>query len=306
MDPIEGIIPPLVTPLTEEGGLDEEGLARVVEHVIAGGVHGLFVLGTTGEGPSLTYNMRTALIERVCDQARGRVPVLVGITDASLGQAVHVAGAASRFGAQAVVLAPPFYYRIDQRELHGFVDRLIDAIDLPVFLYDNPGLTGAAFDLDTVRALIQRPEVVGFKDSSGDAVRFHRLKGVLQEADIPLFVGPEELLAESLIMEADGGVPGGANIFPGLYVGLYEAVEAGRIERAKALHGRIMELSAVVYSSSHGGGYGSSRVIGGIKSALSAMDICNDVLAAPLKGASAEKAETIRSFVARARAGWTV
>jgi 4-hydroxy-tetrahydrodipicolinate synthase len=137
-------------------------------------------------------------------------------------------------------------------------------------------------------------------------MRFHRLKGVLQAADIPLFVGPEELLAESLIMEADGGVPGGANIFPGLYVGLYEAVEAGRIERAKALHGRIMELSAVVYSSSHGGGYGSSRVIGGIKSALSAMDICNDVLAAPLKGASAEKAETIRSFVARARAGWTV
>lgn len=306
MDTIEGIIPPLVTPLNEEGELDAEGLARVVEHVIAGGVHGLFVLGTTGEGPSLTYDMRTALIERVCDQARGRVPVLVGITDASLGQAIHVAGAASRFGAQAVVLAPPFYYQIDQRELHGFVDRLIDAIDLPVFLYDNPGLTGAAFDLDTVRALIQRPEVIGFKDSSGNAVRFHRLKGVLQEADIPLFVGPEELLAESLIMGADGGVPGGANIFPELYVGLYDAVQAGRIERAKALHGRIMELSAVVYRGHGGSTYGSSRVIGGIKSALSAMDICSDVLATPLKGASAEKAETIRSFVARARAGRTV
>jgi 4-hydroxy-tetrahydrodipicolinate synthase len=302
MDTIEGIIPPLVTPLSEEGGgLDAEGLARVVDHVIEGGVHGLFVLGTTGEGPSLTYEVRTELIERVCEQARGRVPVLVGLTDASLGQAVHVAGAAARFGAQAVVLAPPFYYQIDPRELHGFVDSLIDAIDLPVFLYDNPSLTGVRFDLDTVRALTRRPEVIGFKDSSGDAMRFHRLKSVLQEADIPLFVGPEELLAESLIMGADGGVPGGANIFPELYVGLYEAVQAGRIERALTLHERIMELSAVVYRGHGGGAYGSSRVVNGIKSALAAMGVCSAALAPPLKGASADKADTIRAFVARTR-----
>jgi len=306
METIKGIIPPLVTPLSEEGGLDAAGLARVVEHVIEGGVHGLFVLGTTGEGPSLPYAVRTDLIERVCDQADGRVPVLVGITDASLGQAVHVADAASRSGAQAVVLAPPFYYQIDQRELHRFVDRLIDTIDLPVFLYDNPGLTGVSFEMDTVRTLIQRPEVVGFKDSSGDAVRFHRLRKVLQEADIPLFVGPEELLAESLIMGADGGVPGGANIFPELYVGVYDAVQAGRIERVRVLHARIMELSAVVYRSDREGAYGSSRVINGIKSALSAMDICSDVLAAPLRSASTEKAERIRSFVAQARAGQRV
>jgi len=300
METIKGIIPPLVTPLREEE-LDAAGLVREVEHVIEGGVHGLFVLGTTGEGPSLPYDVRTDLIERVCDQADGRVPVLVGITDASLEQAVHVADAASRSGAQAVVLAPPFYYQVDQRELQDFVDRLIDTIDLPVFLYDNPGLTAVSFEMDTVRALIQRPEVIGFKDSSGDAVRFHRLRKVLQAADIPLFVGPEELLAESLIMGADGGVPGGANVFPELYVGLYEAVQAGRIERVRVLHARIMELSAVVYRGHGGGAYGSSRVINGIKSALSAMDICGDALAAPLRSAPAGKAERIRAFVSRAR-----
>lgn len=296
MGPVKGIIPPLVTPLREEERLDGKGIEKLIEHVIGGGVHGLFILGTTGEGPSLTYEVRAELIERVCDQVGGRVPVLVGITDASFGQAVKVSEAASRWGADALVLAPPFYYRIDQGELSEFADRLIDAIDLPVFLYDNPGLTGVSFDLDTVRELAGRPEVVGFKDSSGDAARFHKLKEVLHELDIPLFVGPEELLAESLIMGADGGVPGGANIFPELYVSVYDAVQAGRIERAVALHARIMELSAVVYS---GSGYGSSNVINGIKSALSVMDICSDVLATPLKGASADKAKNIRAFVLR-------
>ena len=150
----------------------------------------------------------------------------------------------------------------------------------------------------TVRELAGRPEVIGFKDSSGDAMRFHRLERVLSESGIPLFVGPEELLAESLIMGADGGVPGGANIFPELYVSVYDAVEAGRIERAVALHGRIMDLTAVVYS---GSGYGSSNVVNGIKSALSAMDICSDVLATPLKGASADKAEKVRAFISRER-----
>ena len=305
MDTINGIIPPLVTPLRDDHQLDVEGIERLVEHVLDGGVHGLFILGTTGEGPSLTYDVRTELIDRVCDRVDGRVPVLVGITDASFGQAVRVADAASRLGAQAVVLAPPFYYQIDQHDLHDFVDRLLDAVDLPVFLYDNPGLTGIRFDLDTIRALVERPEVVGFKDSSGDAARFHRLSDVLRDADIPLFVGPEELLAESLIMGAEGGVPGGANVFPALYVGVYEAVQAGRIERALALHKRIMQLSAVVYRSDREGGYGSSRVINGIKSALSLMEVCHDALAPPLRGASPEKAEEIRALVARAQAEQT-
>ena len=301
MDPIKGIIPPLVTPLLGENRLDVEGLEKLIEHVIEGGVHGLFVLGTTGEGPSLTYDVRVELIKRVCDQVDGRVPVLVGITDASFGQAIHVSDAASRWGAEALVLAPPFYYQIDRSELRNFVGRLIDEVELPVFLYDNPGLTGVSFDVDTVRALAGRPEVVGFKDSSGDAARFHRLKEVLHEASLPLLVGPEELLAESLIMGADGGVPGGANMFPGLYVQLYDAVQAARIEDALALHERIMEISAVVYTDASGDAYGSSRVINGIKSALSWMDVCSDYLAMPLHSASPEKIERIHAFVSRMR-----
>lgn len=298
MSNIKGIIPPLISPLLADDRLDVAGLEKLIEHVLAGGVHGLFILGTTGEGPSLTYDVRVELIERVCDQVDGRVPVLVGITDSSLGQALHVAAAASRSGAQATVLAPPFYFQIDNGELCNFIDRLISEVDLPLFLYDNPGLTGVAFDIDVVRELIKRPEVIGFKDSSGDAKGFHRLRALLAESDLPLFVGPEELLAEFLIMGADGGVPGGANIFPELYVSLYNSVQAADIERALEIHKRIMKLSSIVYS---GSAYGSSSVINGIKSALSSMDICSDYLAMPLKRASVDKARKIEEFVSRER-----
>lgn len=298
MNEIKGIIPPLVTPLLDEDTLDVEGLEQLVEHVIAGGVHGLFILGTTGEGPSLKYDLRVELIEKVCDQVDRRVPILVGITDASFRQAVHVANAAREAEAQAAVLAPPFYYQIRPDELYDFVDRLIDETDLPLFLYDNPGLTGVKFELGTIRELVKRPEVIGFKDSSADAKRFHQLKELFDESNIPLLVGPEELLTESLIMGADGGVPGGANVFPELYVSLYDKVRAGSVEDALDRHRRILEVSSVVYS---GTAYGSSSVINGIKAALASMDICNDYVAKPLSEAPYDKREEIEKFVSRER-----
>ena len=103
--PLCGIIPPMVTPLENRDTLDAPGLKRLVEHILAGGVHGLFVLGTSGEGPSLSYRLRCELIERTCEQVAGRVPVLVGVTDASFVESVNLADYAADVGAAAVVLS---------------------------------------------------------------------------------------------------------------------------------------------------------------------------------------------------------
>ena len=105
--PLRGIIPPLVTPLLDRDTLDIAGLERLIEHILSGGVHGLFILGTTGEAPSLSYRLRYELIERTCSLVKGRVPVLVGITDTSFTESVNTAVKAKDAGAQAVVLAPP-------------------------------------------------------------------------------------------------------------------------------------------------------------------------------------------------------
>src|SRR6185369_5334544 len=97
--PLTGIIPPMVTPLRSRDELDVAGLEKLVEHILGGGVNGLFILGTTGEGPSLSYRLRRELIERVCKQVNHRVPVLVGITDTSFVESVNLARGAAESGA---------------------------------------------------------------------------------------------------------------------------------------------------------------------------------------------------------------
>src|SRR5215469_14647740 len=104
---LNGIIPPMITPLSGRDELDVEGLEKLVEHILSGGVGGLFILGTTGEGPSLSYRLRRELIERVCKQVNRRVSVLVGITDTAFVESINIARCAADFGGTAVVAAPP-------------------------------------------------------------------------------------------------------------------------------------------------------------------------------------------------------
>ena len=122
-----GIIPPMVTPLRDRDALDVAGLERLIEHILAGGVHGLFILGTTGEGPSLSYRLRKELIERTCHQVKGRVPVLVGITDTAFQESLNVARWSADAGADSLVVAPPYYLPEAQPELQEYLDHLVPA-----------------------------------------------------------------------------------------------------------------------------------------------------------------------------------
>jgi 4-hydroxy-tetrahydrodipicolinate synthase len=272
-----GIIPPLVTPLTGRDALDVAGLERLVEHVIAGGVSGIFILGTTGEGPSLSYRLRRELIERTCQLVRRRVRVLVGITDTAFVESVNVARWAAEAGADAVVLAPPYYLPEGQPELREYLDCLVPELPLPLFLYNMPALTKVQYELDTLRHAMENPRIIGLKDSSGNMTYFHRAVGLLkQRPDWSLLVGPEELLADAVFAGGHGGVSGGANIFPRLYVDLYEAARVGDIARARALHAQVMRVGEL-----YGIGRHPSAIIKGIKCALSVLGICDDFMAEP-------------------------
>src|SRR5580698_7635322 len=145
--PLTGIVPPMVTPLRGRDELDVAGLERLVEHILAGGVHGLFLLGTTGEGPSLSYRLRRELIERACRSVAGRVPVLVGITDTAFVEAVGLARFAAEAGAQALVLAPPFYYPNSQPELLEYIRHIAPELPLPLFLYNMPTHTKTVIEV---------------------------------------------------------------------------------------------------------------------------------------------------------------
>ena len=289
--PLCGIVPPLVTPLVDRDALDAAGLARLVDHVVAGGVAGLFALGTCGEGVSLSRRLRVEVIQRVCRQAAGRVPVLCSVTDTSLSETLALAQTAADCGAAAVVLSAPYYYPLSRRELWHYVRRAAEALPLPIFLYNIPSHTRAAFGLEIIRRALDLPNVVGLKDSSGDMEYFHQIHRLRQaRPDWTLLVGPEELLAEATLLGGNGGVCGGGLLSPRLYVELYRAAGRRDMTQVAALHEVVMTISQNVY------GIGRRRpaVIAGLKHGLAVLGVCGDRMAEPLSPLGPARRERIR------------
>lgn len=272
-----GIIPPMVTPLLSDNlSLDLDGVKHLIEHLVSGGVHGIFILGTTGESTSLSYKTREQLIVESCKAVNGRVPVFVGITDTSIEESVHLALIAEKAGAAAVVAAPPYYYGLGQEELYKYYWSLADQVNLPLFLYNMPSHTKINIDVKTVVRLAEHQNIVGLKDSSANAVYFQSLCYLLK-TNFSLLVGPEEITAETVLMGGHGGVNGGANLFPKLYVALYNAALAKDFARIEELQNLVMEISTRIYTV---GSYGSSY-LKGLKGALSALGIVNGNIAPP-------------------------
>lgn len=276
---LRGIVPPLVTPLRDRDTLDVAGLERLIDHVLAGGVNGLFILGTTGEAPDLSYHLRRELVDRVCRHVSDRVPVLVGITDTAFVESLNLARHAAAAGADALVAAPPYYFPAGQPELVDFVTRLAAELPLPLILYNMPQLTKTAFALDTLRQLAELPGVVGIKDSSGDLDYFRSVLALAREQrpDWSVFIGPEEHLAEAVTLGADGGVSGGAQIVPRLFLDVHAAAVAGDGARLAALQRDVLTLGRIYTIGRH-----ASAVVKGTKCALSLMGLCSDVMAEPL------------------------
>lgn len=297
--PLRGIVPPLLTPLRDRDTLDAAGLERLVEHVLDGGVHGLFILGTTGEGPSLSYRLRRELIDRVAKQVGGRVPVLVGITDTAFVEAIALARHAAAAGADAVVLAPPYYMPEGQPELREYLQHLLPELPLPLFLYNMPPLTKVPFELDTVRWAMDQPGISGMKDSSADMLYFNRLCACLEgRPEWTVLMGPEELLAQAILAGGHGGVPGGANLFPRLYVSLYEAASAGNLERARDLQGRVGRVAEKLYRV----GKHPSATIKGIKCAAASLGLASDFMAEPFHRFREPERRRIREALEELRA----
>lgn len=268
----------MVTPLKDNEHLDIEGLGRLVEHILAGGVHGLFLLGTTGEATDLPYELRRELIKRVTAQVAGRVPVLAGITDTVFTESVKLADYAAEQGVSALVAAPPYYFAAGQPELVDYYTRLADSLPLPLFLYNMPSQVKVVIDVKTVVELASHPNIAGLKDSSGNIGYFNACRYALRERDdFSILMGPEEAMGEAVLMGAHGGVAGGANIFPKTFVEIYNAAVAKDVDRVRELQERIMRVSSLIY----GVGHHNSSFVKGVKCALSLMGICSDVLAAP-------------------------
>jgi 4-hydroxy-tetrahydrodipicolinate synthase len=270
--------------------LDRSGLERVVDRVVNGGVSGVFILGTTGEGPSLPYDLRSELIEAVCRQVAGRVPVLVGITDTVYERTLAMARVAERSGASAVVLAPPCYFQISQSDLLQYLERYASESPLPIFLYNMPSLTKLAYETETVRRAMEIEGILGLKDSSGDLEYLKSVVGSVP-AEFPVMVGPEEILLDAMRAGATGGVCGGANLNPRLLCELQRATAAGDLENAGKLQARVRQISDALYTIGHR----STSYLRGLKAAMAATGLCSDTCALPFAPFTTEERRLLES-----------
>ena len=190
-----------------------------------------------------------------------------------------MAKCAADAGAQAVVTAGPFYLPTAQPELIDYIERLVQELPLPLFIYNMPQLTKVHFEPETLRQLTHLEKIIGLKDSSGDLAYYDKLIALKQQRpDWSVLVGPEHLMAETVRRGGDGGVNGGANFYPQLFVQLYQAVCAGETQRAEELQKRLTQLGQIYSIGRH-----ASAVVKGMKCACSLLGLCDDRMAEPFE-----------------------
>src|SRR5258708_5019001 len=215
IEELSGVLPALVSPLHKDGSVDDAGIKRLVEHVIAGGGPRLLPLGSTGEGASLGERTRSQILRCVVEASAGRVPVICGVAQPNLETARAEVVAASRLGANAALVAPPFYYPTDQATVLAFYRRLATESKIPLLLYNIPQFTKVITEPPTVAALAREGTIAGIKDSSRDFEYFESV--CVATRDLPrfrIFTGSDSMLLASLVMGGSGTLSGAADIAP--------------------------------------------------------------------------------------------
>lgn len=272
-DLLRGIIPPMCTPLTDAGEIDVPSVHHLTNYLIESGVHGVFAFGSTGEGPSLTDKQREVMLHSVIEAARGRVPVLIGVTDPSTERCIAHSLAAKEAGADGLVIAAPYYFRTTQSEVIDHFRRVHERVGLPIMAYDIPVTVTIKLDSATVQQLFNEGVIVGLKDSSGAVDMLRKTLIQLRGTDFRAFTGSELIIDLCLRMGAHGSVPGVGNVFPAEYVQLYNLTQEGRWDEAAQLQERLLLCFYELIAQGDPRYSGMASAVGGFKSGLKAKGI---------------------------------
>lgn len=244
---VKGIIPPLTTPFTESGEVYEEGLRRLVDFQIEGGVHGLFICGTYGSGPVMSVQERKTVHKVVVDQVGGRITVIAHVGTASTARSVELAQHAERIGADYVASVPPYYHGHDERTVVEHFRTLVQAVDLEVYVYNNPKASGVTITPSFLRHLAD-VGVRGIKDSGFSFVALTDFMLALEDQpDFRFIVGTEGLALPAFMIGAKGCVSGLANAFPELVVKLWDLVLAGRYKEAAQVQMQVNRARQILH-----------------------------------------------------------
>ncbi|MDO0927800.1 dihydrodipicolinate synthase family protein [Streptomyces sp. TG1A-8] len=300
--PLTGVVPPVCTPLTPDGEVDVPSLLRLVDHLIDGGVHGLFLLGSTSEAAFLTDRRRARVVEAVVGHVGGQLPVLAGAIDMTTPRVLDHVAAVTAAGAQAVVVTAPFYARTHPAEIVRHYRRIAAASPVPVFAYDIPSAVHGKLPAELVLGLAADGVLAGVKDSSGDLAAFREVvTGARAHAGFSALTGSELVVDAALALGADGAVPGLANVDPHGYVRLHRLCRAGDRDGARREQERLCALFGMVGAGDPARMGGSSSALGAFKAALHLRGVIDcPVTAEPQVPLSADEVARVGGFLAGA------
>jgi len=237
----EGIIPPLVTPFNRDGTVDEKALRAVIRYVLEGGVHGVFIAGSTGEAYALEDKERLKAFEVALDEVNGKVPVFAGTAQITTEGTIRLTKAAESLGVDAVSIVTPFFITPNDEELYAHYHAIATSTRLPVILYNNPDRTRVTISIPVIKRLAQLENICGIKDSSGDMTY---VAEIIRNTDpeFSFFCGKDTIIYSTLVTGGKGAVPASGNVAPELIVNLYNAVKRGDLSAARAFQFQLAPL----------------------------------------------------------------
>jgi 4-hydroxy-tetrahydrodipicolinate synthase len=236
---IQGIIPPVATPMQANEDLDLPRLKWFIDRLINAGVHGIFVLGTNSEFFALDEREKQQVIATAVEHVRGRVPVFAGTGAESTREVIRLTRMAEREGVNGVSIITPYFVLPNQQEIFDHYRRIAEATSLPVVLYNNPATCGGVkIDVETCVRLAEIPNILAIKDSSGDLQNANEMVRAVPER-FSVLMGRDTLIFQAMLFGARGAVPATANIAPRLVVDIYEAAARGDVAAARAAQIRL-------------------------------------------------------------------
>jgi 4-hydroxy-tetrahydrodipicolinate synthase len=287
---LTGSLPPMVTPLAEGEVVDTEGLARQVERLIEAGVSGIYLLGSTGESPSLRDAEKRRAVAAGVAAARGRVPVVVGTMASGTARAIDTIRLAEAAGADAVAVTPPHYYPSGgEAEWRAHYEATVAATRLPVVIYNIPGTTKVMLSPNFVARMADHERVIALKDSSGDWANAMNLLALLRgRSDFSLLFGSIQVAGPAILYGAAGAILGPANIDPAASVALCAAARDGRVAETFAAQQRLLSLARIAMLGAP---------IACFKTALELMGVCRAVVTQPFQPLSPAAREQVAAIL---------
>ncbi|MBR1545652.1 MAG: dihydrodipicolinate synthase family protein [Prevotella sp.] len=287
-----GVVVPMVTPVTENGTLDTQAVERIIAFFVQAGVSPL-LMGTTGEGNSVSQKDGLLFVETAVKAAQGRITIYAGLTGNCFAEQLAQAEAYTLAGADVIVATLPTYYALTEEQMENYYRTLADRIKGPLMLYNILATTHMSIPVEVIRRLADHPNIVGLKDSERDLERMAQCIAIAKDRDdFCYFCGWAAQSAHSLELGGDGIVPSTGNYVPEMFQQLYEAAVKGDMAEANRLQDETNEIAKI---------YQKDRTLGLSLTALKVMmqtkGLCEPWMLMPLTRLSAEEEQEIKKKV---------